>query len=133
MSRPESNAVILERLGTAHGTARSVELGFEFCLKTGNCTVERIQYATSTVSFAILHLRCKMNSLPFRPRSILSLNARASLPGERARARLSPALDPSFQDSSVGVLVLVGDSYWLRYGVLYMYSNTLTHCVLCVF
>ena len=45
----------------------SVELGFGFCLNTGNCTVDKIHSATFTVSFPILHLRCKMNS-PFRPR-----------------------------------------------------------------
>ena len=46
----------------------SVELRFGFCLNFGNCTVGQIKYTEYTVSFAILHLSCKMKS-PFRPRS----------------------------------------------------------------
>ena len=53
-------------MGPHDSNAHSVELGFGFSLKTGNCTVKRIQYSKFTVNFIILHLSCKIYS-PFRP------------------------------------------------------------------
>ena len=71
-------------------TARSVELGFGFGLKTGNCTVTVIHYATSTVNFAKMDPGSKMNS-PFRPRSQNGRN-HAHRPDHRLHEHVLPVL-----------------------------------------